>query len=187
MKKIKYNDIINDDSISNAIENTEFIGFREDYYIIHCLISKWKPDHIFEIGTCTGNGCRIMKNANTNSKITTLDIVECGNLCPEDVIKINGDSMDYDFSKHYPIDCWFIDGEHEYKNAYKETSEAIKSDAKYIIYHDADLDRVLNGILDSFKDNNKLNNYEIFQVINPPFVYSSTGKDITRVVYAIKK
>lgn len=81
LKKIEYKDIVKEELIKNAIENTEFIGFKEDYYVIHCLISEWKPLHIFEIGTNTGNGCRIMKNANKESKITTLDILECGQLC----------------------------------------------------------------------------------------------------------
>lgn len=188
IKKQNYNEIVNGDKIANAIVNTEFIGFEHDYYIIHCLLAEWKPNHIFEIGTNTGNGCRIMHNASPNSKITTLDIREkCGEYCPSIVTKICGDSMTFDFTPYYPIDCWFIDGEHEYPNSYKETKEALKSGAKYIIYHDADLKKVTDGFLDAFKDENELDNYDIYQVINPPFIYSSSRENVTRISYAIKK
>ena len=73
--------------------------------------------------------------------------MECGQLCPDDELWF----------------CWFIDGNHEYENVYKETTEAIKSDSKYIIYHDADLDKIEKGIMDSFKDNNKLKKYDIYK------------------------
>ena len=187
MKKVEYNEIVKEDLIQNAIINTEFIGFKEDYLVIHCLLSEWKPKKIFEIGTCTGAGCMIMHNASPESKIITLDIVKCGPMCPPIVEKIVCDSLIYDYSKHYPIDCWFIDGHHVYENAYKETSEAIKSSAKYIIYHDADIEGVYNGIMDSFKDSNTSDNYDLYQVVNPPHIYSSTGNNVTRIVYAIKK
>jgi hypothetical protein len=188
MKEIEYSSIVNDEKISRSLKNTEFKGFDEDYYVIQSLLFDWQPNHIFEIGTNTGNGCRIMNHASPNSKITTLDIMPiCGNMCPPDVIKICGDSMEYNFEQHYPIDCWFIDGNHVYENAYKETTEAIKSGAKYIIYHDGDIEGVYNGIVDSFKDNNQLDNYDLYQVINPTYNYSSTGKNVTRIVYAIKK
>jgi cephalosporin hydroxylase len=185
MNKIKYTDIItSNDLIRNALINDEFIGFTEDYLIIHCLISEWKPKRIFEIGTNTGRGCLIMKNASPDSEIITLDIRKCGEMCPQGVVKIVGDSLNYDFSIHYPIDCWFIDGDHTYENANKETLQAIKADSKYIIYHDADLDGVYNGIMDAFGSNPE---YDLYQVTNPPYIYSSTGKDVTRIAYAIKK
>lgn len=188
MRKIEYNDIVTESKISNAKVNKEFIGFEQDYYVIHCLISDWKPSSIFEIGTNTGFGCVVMNNASPESKIKTLDIFPgMGNMCPEGVEKLVGDSMSYNFEGHYPIECWFIDGEHEYPNAYHETKEAIKSGAKYIIYHDADLKKVNDGIMDAFKDTNTTELYDIYQVVNPPFVYSSTGENVTRVAYAIKK
>lgn len=187
MKKVKYADIVRDDLIKNAIINNEFIGFKEDYLIIHSLLSMWKPKTIFEIGTCTGMGCVVMNNATPSSKIITLDINSCGHLCPKNTLKIVGDSLQYDYSKHYPIDCWFIDGNHIYKNAYEETSQAIKSESNYIIYHDADIKEVYDGIVDSFINNNAIDKYDLYQVIDPPFIYSSSGENITRILYAIKK
>lgn len=188
MKEVKYDSIVTPQKISNAAVNNEFTGFKEDYYVIHCLISEWKPKTVFEIGTNTGFGCVVIQNAHPEVRIKTLDIVpRMGHLCPAGVEKLVGDSLSYDFSNHYPIECWFIDGEHEYPNAYHETKEAIKSNAKYIIYHDADLDKVKNGIIDAFKDTKSKDLYELYFVVDPPFIYSSTGKSVTRVAYAIKK
>ena len=186
INEIEYKIIVKDNN--HFLENIEFKGFKEDYFVIQSLVSDWKPNHIFEIGTCTGNGTRLINHASPNSKITTIDIVpNRGEMCPSSVVKLCGDSMNFNFEEHYPIDCWFIDGAHTYENVYKETTEAIKSEAKYIIYHDADLDQVVNGLIDSFKFNKKINDYDLYRVINPPFIYSSTGKNITRVLYAIKK
>ncbi len=185
MIELNYSDVVK--KTEGFLENPEFIGFKEDYLVIQNLVHEWKPSTIFEIGTNTGRGCVMMHNASPSSKITTLDIRECGQLCPVGVTKVVGDSMTYDFSKHYPIECWFIDGEHVYENAYKETTEAIKSKAKYIIYHDADLERVSSGIIDSMRDNGVTDDYDLYHVVNPPHVYSSTGKNVTRVAFAIKK
>lgn len=188
MIKVNYEEIVSDEKIANAIVNDQHNGFREDYYVIHCLISQWKPDSIFEIGTSTGMGSRVMQNAHKGAKIKTLDIIpNSGHLCPGTVEKFVGDSMDYDFSAHYPIDCWFIDGEHEYRNVHHETKEAIKSGSKYIIYHDADLYPVMDGIIDAFKESGESENYSLYFVVNPPFLYSSSGQQVTRVAYAIKK
>ena len=60
MNKIKYNDLVNNELKLGFITNTEFIGFDEDYYVIQSLLKKWQPKSVFEIGTCTGNGTRII-------------------------------------------------------------------------------------------------------------------------------
>ena len=188
MIKVDYNAIVTKEKISKAIPNYEFIGFEQDYYVIHCLVSEWKPENIFEIGTSTGFGCVVMKNASPDSKIKTLDIFpDKGGMCPVGVEKLVGDSMTFNFSEHYPIDCWFIDGEHDYEHAYHETLEAIDSGAKYIIYHDADIPKVSDGIVDAFKYRNVSNLYDIYFVVNPPFIYSSSGENVTRVAYAVKR
>jgi hypothetical protein len=188
MIKVDYEKIVNDEKTANAVVNDQFNGFKYDYYVIHCLISEWKPDSIFEIGTSTGMGSSVMQNAHREAIINTLDIIpDSGNLCPPTVGKYIGDSMTYDFSAHYPIDCWFIDGEHEYRNVHHETKEAIKSGSKYIIYHDADLSPVMDGIIDAFKETEMTEFYDLYFVVNPPLLYSSSGQKVTRVAYAIKK
>lgn len=187
MNKIKYNDLVNDELKSGFITNYEFVGFDEDYYIIQSLLKKWEPKSVLEIGTCTGMGSRIIRHILPDAKIRTLDIDVCGHMCPHDVEKIVNDSMTFDYTKIYPIDCWFIDGHHIYENVYHETSEAIKSGAKLIIHHDSDLKDVYKAIIDSFKDRNATHLYDLYQVIEPTKIYSSTGENITRVSYAIKK
>lgn len=188
MKKINYKEIVTSEKMEGAVINDEFIGFPEDYSVIHCLLKEWNPKSIFEIGTNVGNGCRVMRASCPSAKIVSLDIVPgVGHYCPSDILKVVGDSLEYDYTQHYPIECWFIDGEHVYKNAYVETQKALEGGAKYIIYHDADLKGVYDGIMDSFRDNGKLEDYDLYQVINPPSIYSSTGENVTRIAYAIKK
>ena len=135
IKLIDYFSIINDESIKNAHINNGFIGFKEDYLVIHCLLKQWQPTNIFEVGTANGEGCLVFKTALPDIKITTIDInygPTFGRLCPVDTTMIVGDSTNYDYTKH--------------------------SEDKY----------------------------ELYQVINPPYTYSSFGKCITRVMYAIK-
>lgn len=188
MERIDYNIIVSAETIADALPNREFIGFEQDYYVIHSLVKSWKPKSIFEIGTNTGFGCQVLKRASPESTIKTLDILpDMGNLCPDDVEKIVGDSLTYDYTYNYPIDCWFIDGAHDYEHVYCETTEALKSGPNYIIYHDADLKPVADGLLQAFKDSGEYSSYELFFVVNPPFTYSSTGENVTRVAYAVKK
>lgn len=185
MNLVEYTELVNQTLCVDAIINNEFIGFKEDYLVIHCLLKKWNPSNIFEIGTNTGMGCRIMNAASPNSKITTLDIRPCGELAPASVTKIVGDSISFDYTKHYPIDCWFIDGNHTYENVFHETKEAIQSGAQYIIYHDADIPEITKGILNAHSIYG--DKYILHRVINPPTQYSHYGNNVTRIVFGIKK
>jgi cephalosporin hydroxylase len=176
MNKISSKQIITSDLSNDAIINDEFKGFAEDYLVIHCLLKKWNPKTIFEIGTNHGRGTKIMQNASKNSKIFTLDIESYNREWIDfDCVKLIGDSTNFDYSPYYPIEAWFIDGDHTYENVYKETEEAIKSDADYIIYHDSDIDQVYSGIVDSFKSFDTNNKWELYRV------------EDTRIAYAIKK
>jgi hypothetical protein len=188
MKKIEYNQIVCTEKMQGAFVNNEFIGFPEDYSVIHCLLKEWSPKNIFEIGTNVGNGCRVIRAACPNSKIVSLDIRrDAGQYCPLDIHRVQGDSLSYDFSIHYPIDCWFIDGEHLYHNVFIETQKALESNPNYIIYHDADIPEIYKAIEDSFEHSKKSDIYDLYQVINPPFIYSSSGENVTRIAFAIKK
>lgn len=51
MERIDYNRIVTTETIADALTNREFIGFEQDYYVIHSLVKGWKPKSIFEIGT----------------------------------------------------------------------------------------------------------------------------------------
>jgi hypothetical protein len=176
MNRITSKEIITTELSSRAIINDEFKGFREDYLVIHCLLRKWNPRTLFEIGTNHGRGTKIMKNAVSECKIFTLDIKEyAGGWIDFDCVKLIGDSTNFDYSPYYPIESWFIDGDHTYKNVYKETEEAIKSEATYIIYHDSDIHEVYTAIVDSFKSFDSENRWDLYRV------------EDTRIAYAIKK
>lgn len=170
---------------SDYVANKEFVGFDCDYLVIHCLLKQLNPSRVFEIGTSIGSGSRIIKNALPSCKLYTLDIQDCSSKVPKEVTFILGDSMKFDYSKYFPIDCWFIDGNHTYENVHHETKEALNSDPSLIIYHDADIPEVLKGIKDSLTMNGN-NLYELFIVVNPPYLYSSSNTKITRVAFAIR-
>jgi hypothetical protein len=80
--------------------------------------------------------------------------------------------MSYDYRQHYPIHGWFIDGEHTRPYVLHESREAIKSGARLIIWHDADIPEVLAGILEAFEGNT---DYFLFDV------------EDTRIAYALRK
>jgi lipopolysaccharide assembly outer membrane protein LptD (OstA) len=80
--------------------------------------------------------------------------------------------MVFDYKTIYPINGWFIDGEHDTLHAEHECKEAIKSKAKLIVLHDADMSEVMQGIFSSSKNGK---NYELYRV------------DGTRILYAVRK
>lgn len=182
MQKIPYSQAVRPEHAHTLLTNTEFPGFDQDYYVIQCLLLEWRPQSVVEIGTSTGNGSRIIRHCLPDARITTVDIVECGHMCPPDVRRIVSDSMTFDFTTLYPVDCWFIDGEHSYRNVLKESGEVVRSGAPYAIFHDADIPEVAAAIEDAFAGTG----YGLFHVVGPGRVYSSTGTDVTRVAYAKK-
>lgn len=176
MNRINSKQIITEDLSRGAIINDEFKGFPEDYLVIHCLLRKYNPKTLFEVGTNYGKGTKIMKNAVKECKIHTLDIKDYnGRWIDFECVKLIGDSTTFDYAPYYPIEAWYIDGEHTYKNVYKETQEAIKSEANLIIYHDSDIAEVYSAIEDSFKSYDSEKKWELFRV------------EDTRIAYALKK
>lgn len=144
--------------------------FIDDFLTLHSLLKMAKPVSVFEIGTCTGEGTLIIKNAVGNSTVysldlpleeSTYDIQIVGKACTLPYVQITGNSMNIDYSKFYPIDSWFIDGAHEYSYVLYETKQALKSQPKIIIWHDADIPEVWNAICDGLDEND---NYFLFRV-----------------------
>jgi len=190
MKQTSFEEIVTPELVKGAILNEEFTGFKEDYLVIHCLIKKHSPKTLFEVGTNMGTGTNIICNANPGMKVISLDLpydlahvslqspvsegkgMNTGRNCKFPFTQVWGDSMKYDYSQHYPIEGWFIDGEHNYSNPYHESKEAIKSGAKLIIWHDSDIAEVYNAINDAFQWNN---DYDLYRVIN------------TRIAFALRK
>jgi predicted O-methyltransferase YrrM len=181
-----YQDIYNHEYAKDAIVSNRLPGFVEDYTILHCLLKKFMPKRVIEIGTEKGEGTKTIKNAlGDNSEVFTLDLPmdlgtqygaeypyqDVGKLCNLPFTQLFGDSTKFDFSKHYPLDCFFIDANHEYRNVVIETKEAVKANASLIIYHDADMPEVFKAIIDQLGGAD----YNVFRVQN------------TRMCFAIKK
>lgn len=169
MKKILSSDIITHELAENAILNEEYYGFKEDYLVLHCLIKKYKPKTFFEIGTNMGTGTNIICNANKGMKVYSLDLpyemahvslqspvsegkgMNTGKNCKREFTQVWGDSRTFDYTQYYPIEGWYIDGEHSYLNVQTETISAIESGAKLIVWHDTDMVEVFNAIREVFQ------------------------------------
>ncbi len=165
MITITFDEIVTPDMGFSAIINNEFPGFRKDYLVIHCLLRKHNPKTIFEIGTNMGRGTEIICNAVPNAKVFSLDLPtedahislqhpisegkgdKVGSLCKFPFTQLRGNSMTFDFGK-YPCEAYYIDGEHTYKNVLHETKAVLKCKPKLVIYHDSDIEEVMNGIID---------------------------------------
>lgn len=192
-----YNDIVTPELLAGAIENNEYEGFREDYHVLHCLIRKYKPISLLEIGTNMGTGTNIICNAGKNwlMQVYSLDLPtelahaslqhpvsegkgdKVGSNCKFHYTQLRGDSMTFHFSQH-PCEAYFIDGEHDYDHPSRESAEAFKQLPKIIIWHDADIAEVWKAISDASEFANDWiqgANYDLYRV---------TG---TRIAYALRK
>ena len=193
MKQIEYNDVFDEELAKDAIINDEYIGFKEDYLILHVLLKRYrsKIKTFLEVGTNMGTGTNIIKNAlGENCNVLSLDLPtelahislqhpinegkgdNVGSRCKLPYTQLRGDSMKYDYTQHYPIDGWFIDSEHDYYHPRHESMEAIKSLPQLIIWHDADMMLVNFAIRDTFQ---WVEGYDVFMVAG------------TRIAFAIKK
>lgn len=172
--------IITPELSANAIVREE-AGFETDFLLLHCLLKNINPTTIFEVGTCQGYGTLIMANACPAAAITSLDLPpqsapfflpasDIGYKCTKAYKQVYGDSLSYNYLQHFPIDAWFLDGAHDYAHVKHETEQAVLSNAQIIIYHDTDIDEVLQAIIDTLADTD----YKIFRVTD------------TRVSYAVK-
>ncbi len=165
MKTITFAEIVTPDMAFSAIINDDFPGFKEDYLILHCLLRMNNPKTIFEIGTNMGTGTEIICNAVPNAKVYSLDLPteeahislqhpisegkgdKVGSYCKRPFTQLRGNSMTFDFSK-YPCEAYYIDGEHTYKNVLQETKAILKCKPKLVVYHDSDIDEVMQAIVD---------------------------------------
>lgn len=182
-----YKDIYKAELAEGAILNERMFGFKEDYLVLHCLLRKYNPKTVFEIGTHLGHGTEIICNAVPNANVYSLDLpdsmareslqhpVSCGkppvgSECRFPYKQLLGDSMSFDYSK-YPAEAYFIDGEHDEAHVFHETKEILKCNPKLVIYHDADMAGVFKGLIDAFT----MMPYELYRVTD------------TRILYALRK
>lgn len=185
MQKILSSEIIIPDLAKDAIINNDHEGFPLDYTVLHCLLKIYKPKTFLELGSHKGTGTKIIKNAlGEDSKVYSMDLPpdmgytswnysnDVGINCDLPFIQLLADSTTFDYSFIYPIDGWFIDAAHTYDNVLHESKEAIKSVAKLIVWHDADINDVYTAIQDAFEGNE---DYELYRVID------------SRICYAVKK
>lgn len=188
-----FKDIYSEELSIGAIIHDGYIGFKEDYLILHCLLKIYNPKSLLEIGTHRGIGMNIICNSIPEAKVYSLDLpldkkdyskqypnttidekeVEAGidligYLTKFPYTQLRGDSMTFDFSK-YPCEAYWIDAEHDYDHPYHETSEIVKLNPKLIIWHDSDMDPVWKAINDSMKDKP----YEIIRVIDTRITYAT--------------
>lgn len=180
---ISFSDIYDPVLAQDAIIRQER-GFENDFLALHCAIRKYAPFNMFEIGTCHGTGTIIIKNAIGDGTVYSLELhpdsqgdyhltmEEIGYRCSLPYIQLFGDSMTYDYTQNFPIDSWFIDGQHDYIHVYYETLQAIRSNPKLIVWHDTDIQEVFQGVLDAFSSSPQ---YDIYRIID------------TRVSFAVKR
>lgn len=194
MIKIKFEDIYDVSLAKDAIINDGYFGFKEDYLVLHCLLRKYNPNSILEIGTHRGIGVNIICNAIPKSSVYSLDLpydkknyseqypsttineekVEeerdlIGYLAKYPYTQLRGDSLSFDFSK-YPCEAYWIDAEHDYIHPFHETTEVLKNHPLLIIWHDSDMEPVYKAIVDSMEGKP----YTLYRV------------EDTRITYAIR-
>lgn len=171
-------DIITPELSKHAIIRQE-AGFEIDFLVLHCLLKKENPRRIFEVGTCEGYGTLIMANACPQSTIISLDLPPhtppfyhqpsaIGWKCSKPYLQVYGNSTTYDYSKHFPLDAWFIDGAHDYDHVAYETKQAVAGGAWLIIYHDTDIPEVLQTVIDTLENTE----YRIYRVTDSRISYA---------------
>lgn len=190
----KFSDIVTVELGRDAITRTDYFGFYQDYLVLHCLLKIHKPKSVFEIGTNMGQGTNIICNATKDEKgmiaeVYSLDLpIELTGLskqhprnegkgdrvgieCKFPYVQLFGDSLKFNYSD-FPCEAYFCDGEHTFQHASHETHQMLKQNPKLIVWHDADIEGVWQGIL-MHLDGNK--DYNLYRVTD------------TRIAYAIKK
>lgn len=187
-----YSDIVTPELLAGAIENNEYDGFLQDYHVLHCLIRKYQPTSLLEIGTNLGTGTNILCNAGKAwmMQVYSLDLPtelahislqhpisegkgdKVGSNCKFHYTQLRGDSMTFDFSA-YPVDAYYCDGEHTTENVFHETREMLSMLPRIIIYHDTNLLEVMLGITDGLKG--FTSDYALYRVTD------------TRISYLLKR
>lgn len=192
----KFTDIHTDELATGAIINDRMPGFKEDYLLLHCLLRKYNIRTCFEVGTNTGFGTKIIKNAlgEIKSVVYSLDLptdqgnlskqhpIHHGNLlgeeCDLEYIQLTGNSKTFPYYA-YPAQGYYVDGEHDYDHVLAETKRILtEARPKLVIYHDADMTEVIKGIMDGFRwayVNMLDNTYDLYRVSD------------TRIAYILKR
>ncbi len=183
----KYSEIVTDELLVNSLDHNPHTGFLEDYRVLTCLLRIYQPRTVLEIGTNIGSGVNVISTALPRAKVYSIDLpFEERKLSQQYPVSPDGkdllgsaarfqytqiccDTLTFNFRLVYPIEAFFIDGEHDYTHPFREASEAIKSNAKLIVFHDADEERVYNAITDAF---NGATQYIVYRVEGTRIAYA---------------
>jgi hypothetical protein len=186
---INQDTICKDIYIENAILRKDKL-FIDDFLTIHALIKIVNPTSIFEIGTCTGEGTLIIKNAIGTGTVYSLelpadqssyDLKNITNVCHLSYKQLIGNSMTIKYSDYYPLKSWFIDGAHDYVHVHYETQQALQSKPDIIIWHDADIPEVMLAIQDGLEQDPL---YQLFRVKNTRIAFSvPSSSTLLGVIY----
>jgi methyltransferase family protein len=196
--EIPYEQVVRRHLERGAVKRRDFPGFREDYLAIHCLLREHGPERLFEIGTSTGRGTKVICKAmssrrwgkpDTAERVLSLDVPpgtdasiiyphgedghpeQAGSDNPFPYTQLFGDSKTFDIAPYLPIDAWFIDGKHDYEHARSDTELALKCAPGLIIWHDLQIDEVERAVVDTV---GPLSQYRVRRVAG------------TRVGYAVR-
>ncbi len=199
-QELSSDQIITPALIKGAYLRHDFPGFKEDFSVIHCLIRKYKPANILEVGTSHGYGTRVLCVAfgvrpffSLSSPVYSIDVppgTDANIIYPDHedghpkltgryckfiyrYHQLFGDSRVFDYSPYYPLESWFIDGKHNYEFCSADTLQALKAKPKLIIWHDMQIEEVARAVLDSM-DREK-DNYNLYRVTD------------TRIGFALRK
>lgn len=185
-----YKDICTKELLQGAMENNEYIGFLDDYHVLHCLLRIYKPKRVIEYGCNMGTGTNIICNAVPDAEVFSFDLPTeeahtslqhpisegkgdlVGSYCKFPFTLIRGNSYTFDFTTLGSFDFGFVDSEHNEEVPYIEAKAAIKAGCKVIAFHDADAYEVWKAITKVSKENKE---YQLFRV------------EGTRIAYMLKK
>lgn len=175
IETLPYKDVVRLPMRRGAVKRRDFPGFREDYLALHCLIREHRPHRVFEIGTSTGRGtkviCRAMSSGRRRppaaERVLSLDVPpgtdarirypegedghpdQAGRDNPYPYTQLYGDSRSFDVTPYLPIDAWFIDGKHDYEHARSDTLLAVSSRPHLIVWHDLQIPEVESAVADT--------------------------------------
>lgn len=175
-----YDRVVTPELSIGAIFHDGYPGFHEDYLILHCLLRRFQPVRFMEIGTNVGNGTLIITNAlGPAATVFSLDLPDAkadvsaqhpsrssqivGRVCTNSYMQLFGDSREYDYALHGPLDGFFIDAEHEYANVLIESRKAMACSPMIVIWHDCDMPGVWRGVTEAVESNG---DYHLYRVPN---------------------
>lgn len=199
-QELTSNQIITADLMQGAYVRHDFPGFKEDFSVIHCLLRKYQPANVLEVGTSHGYGTRVLCAAFKvrpfiawSSPVYSIDVppgTDANIIYPDHedghpklpgkhcrfiyrYHQLFGDSRVFDYSPYYPLEAWFIDGKHNYEFCTADTLQALKAKPKLIIWHDLQIDEVRQAVTEVMS--RYQNDYNLYRVID------------TRIGFALRK